>query len=371
MLDINKLPHLDPSTKMAENTEESDTFEESIGTQILHTFSGKKGVALALGIAFLMYISVCFQGERALRNGVYGVLKEIGANGFGVSYKAPSSYLALKSGLYLDDLVITAPEYLGGWQLKAGRISVTANPFRPRFITIEMNGTHSLKTTAIGDIRLLLGKGEITLHIPNKKEVFSAKTVFENIQAAAPKSMAGFFISSLTSDISAESATSYDFSFKTENAHLPAYLSQNLPPVLEYLSFTGNATGFTPSSARNKPLLTDWTDNSGLIEITQGEIIWKPFMTQVKGTFGFNSEMDLIGASTAKVYGFFDILDKFEKAGYIRPSQVSVTKVVLGEKLKVEAGETTASITSPFSFQAGKIYAGQVLLYDSKTDIQK
>ena len=55
--------------------------------------------------------------------------KEIGANGFGVSYKEPkSSFLALQSGLYLDDLTVTAPKSMGGWQFKAGRISITLNP---------------------------------------------------------------------------------------------------------------------------------------------------------------------------------------------------------------------------------------------------
>ena len=87
-------------------------------------------------------------------------------------------------------------------------------------------------------------------------------------------------------------------------------------------------------------------------------------MASFSGTFGVNNSFELIGASVAKVYSFFELLDMLEKGEYIRPSRVSVAKVVLGEKLKTETGETQASITTPFSFQSGKIYAGPVLLYD-------
>lgn len=365
MLDTSKLPHLQP--KEEKKPAEEDIPEETLWEQILHVFSGPKGVMLSCGIALLIYISVCFQGERALRTGVYAVLKEMGADGFGVSYSAPSSYLALKSGLYLDDLVITAPEKMGGWVLRAGRVTVTASPFFPRSVSVRMNGTHSLTTKRIGDIRLVVGKGEAELTLPSKKEGVSLQAEFKNIQAVAPKSMDGFAVSDFS--LSAQAAPGkedggpvYALSLTSGGISLPAYLSQYLPPQIQYIRFNGTASGF--SAQRTKPFLTDWTDNSGLIEISQGEVIWEPFMAQITGTVGFTASYDMIGALIAKMYNFFDLLDAFEKGGYVRLSQVSLAKIVLGQQMKQEEGESQPSISAPVSLQDGRIYAGQVLLYE-------
>lgn len=365
MLDPSKLPHLQPQQSHTET--QDDLPEETVWEQIINVFSGKKGVLLACGLSLMIYISVCFQGERLLRSGVYNVLKELGEDGFGISYSAPSSYLALKSGLNLDDVVITAPEKLGGWVLKTGRITVTSNPFTPRTVEIKANGTHSLTTKTIGDIRLIVGEGEITLRLPSKNEPLSLNAVFKNIQTAAPKSMEGFAVSDFSFNLRRETAAEgavppFSFTIISNNIHLPAYMVQHLPPVMEYARLKGVISGLTADT--EKSLLTNWTESGGTTEITQGEIIWKPFMASFSGTFGLDNSFETVGASVAKVYGFFDLLDMFEKGGYMRPSHVSVAKVVLGEKLKKEAGETQASITSPFSFQSGKIYAGPILLYD-------
>lgn len=365
MLDPNKLPHLQPQTTQAKKT--NDQPEETLWEQITNVFSGKRGVLLACGLSLMMYISVCFQGERILRTGVYNVLKELGEDGFGISYSAPSSYLAFKSGLNLDDVVITAPEKMGGWILKTGRITVTSNPFTPKKIEIKANGTHSLTTKTIGDIRLIVGRGEITLHLPSKNNPLSLEAVFQNIQTAAPKSMEGFFVTDLSLSMRQETPSEntvppVSFSFISNHIHLPAYMKEHLPALTEYVRLEGTLSGLTANA--EKSLLTNWTQSGGTVEITQGEIIWKPFMTSFSGTFGFNDSFEMIGAAVAKVYGFFDLLDMFEKGGYMRSSYLSVAKVVLGEKLKKEAGESQASITSPFSFQAGKIYAGQILLHD-------
>ncbi len=369
MLDPSKLPHLQPQQPQTET--QDDLSEESLWEQIINVFSGKKGVLLASGLSLMMYISVCFQGERLLRSGVYDVFKELGEDGFGVTYSAPSSYLAFKSGLNLDDVVLTAPEKMGGWELKAGRITVTSNPFTPRTIKIRAAGTHSLTTKIIGDIRLIVGEGEIILRLPSKKENLELTAVFKNVQTAAPKSMEGFSVADLSLTMQRESGEEktvppVSFTLLSNHIRLPAYLAQHLPADVDYVRLNGVISGLTADA--EKPLLTNWTQTGGSTEITQGEIIWKPFMASFSGTFGFDNSFEMVGASVAKVYGFFDLLDMFEKGEYVRPSHVSVAKVVLGEKLKKEPGEDQPSVTSPFSFQSGKIYAGPILLYDKNEE---
>ncbi len=365
MIDPNTLPHLQP--QQPDSKTEDDFPEESLLEQIIHVFSGKKGVLLTSCISLMIYISVCFQGERLLRAEVYNFLKKLGEDGFGISYNAPSSYMALKSGLNLDDVVITAPEKIGGWVLKTGRITVTSNPFTPKTIKIRANGTHSLTTSTIGDIRLIIEDSGIILKLPSSDEGGSLEAVFKNVQAGAPKSMQGFHISdfSLTArqdKQETEKRSPVFFNLVSNDIHLPAYIRQHLPPTLEYIRLNGSLSALKPYEEGT--LLTNWINAGGSVELTQGELIWSPFMASFSGTFGLNASFDLIGASVAKVYGFFDLLDMLEAGKYIRPSNVSVAKVVLGEKLKKEPNEAQPSITSSFSFQSGKIYAGPILLYD-------
>lgn len=367
MIDPKKLPRLKPQSPAAETP--ADAPEESLLSQVIGVFSGPKGVLLSCAAAFAIYASVCLQGERLLRSGIYAVLKELGDNGFGISYSAPSSNPAFKSGVNLDDLVITAPAEIGGWTLKAGRIGVSSNPFTPHTVTVKTNGTHSLTTGVVGDIRLVVGRGDVTIRLPSKKNPLTVSAAFKNVQAASPKSMQGFAIDALSlnvrrdGDAAQEKPAPLSFDLETNGLGLPAYMRRNLPANAELLRLTGTVEGL-PAETNGKSVWTGWTENSGTIEIKRGEIIWKPFMADFSGTFGFNAAFEPAGAGVAKAYGLFSLLDMLVRDDYVRPSRVSVAKVVLGEKMKRESGESQPSVTTPFSVQSGKIYAGQVLLFD-------
>ena len=368
MLDTSKLPHLQPQTQ---TKQQEDISEESLMKQIISVFSTKKGLIYLCCAFVLIYISLCVQGERLLRQGLYNALKDLGQDGFGISYHAPSSYLAFKSGLNLDDLVITAPEKMGGWTLKTGRITITSTPFTPRNVTLKINGTHSLTTKTIGDIRLIVGEGDIKLRLPYKKDPLSVCLNLKRVQTASPKSMEGFFISDLLlttehmfGNEEKQEKEALRFSFRSDAVHLPAYMSQHLPPMLQSVELNGLVSGIVFNDP--KSFLKGWLDSSGTIEIQQGSISWPPFSASLTGTFGLNNSFELIGAGIAKTQGFFKLLDMLKNGDYLRPRRVSVAKVVLGEQVKTEKNETVPSLTASFSIQANKFYIGQILLYDGK-----
>lgn len=365
MLDTNKLPHLQPNV----SSSKEDVPEESLTKQIISAFSSKKGITYLCLSFLLVYLSMCLQGEHLLRQGVYSFFKELGQNGFGVSYDAPSSYLAYKSGLVLDNLVIIAPEKLGGWKLNAGRISVSSSPFTKNSVFLETNGTHSLTTKTIKDIRLIIGEGKIKIRLPSKNRPFSVNMNFKQIQTAAPKSMEGFFVS----DLSITAKQNYEqtekkefinFDINSKSVQLPAYMRVHLPPIIQSFKFEGI---LSDTKAHDAPsLVQSWLNNSGTIELKQGEIFWDPFDATLTGTFGLNDSFDLIGAGVFKAHGFFALIDMLQKGEYLRSRRVSVAKIVLGEQVKTEPSETKPSLKSAFSIQSGKFYIGQVLLHDDK-----
>ena len=365
MLDTSKLPHLQPQP--AESKEGTEQQPPSLAKQTAAAFLNKKGALYVFCLVILAYFSLCLQGEHLLRQGLYRFFKELGQNGFGITYNAPSSYLAFKSGINLDDLVISAPERLGGWVLRTGRITISSMPLS-RLVTIRLNGTHSLETRSIGDIRLVVGQGNAGLHLPDKKTPASFDLSLKSVQTAAPKSMEGFFLSNLTLTVGRNTENTAErkdgtlrFSLSADAIRLPAYIRRHLPPLLEKLDLQGTFSGLPEETTS---FLTGWLNQSGTIEIEQGNIIWPPFSARLNGTFGFNDDFETTAAGVIKTYGFFDLLDKLQKGDYLRPRRVSVAKVVLGEQVR-KGDEQQDALTTPFSIQSGKIYTGQVLLYDS------
>lgn len=336
MLDVDKLPRL-----------QSNGFSNKRNHKLSVRLSGVRGIYAAFLVVFLLYLILCLYCERRLKAQVYAVFKEIGANGFGVSYRQKSSLADFTGGLFLDDVVLTAPAQMGGWRLEAGRITVGANPFS-RTVRIGLSGTYALQTAAVGDARFTIEKGKLSI---SKNQTVELR--LKNIRAASPQAWAGFSVGDVSADFS---ATNGDFSLTVEKMLLP---SKELPPTVDYWTVSGKATGFAAAD-RQAPLLTDWINNSGLLEIASCEIIWKPFMARLSGTASFDSEYRLTAAGTGKFYGFFDLLDRLEKAKAVSPSQVSMAKIVLGERVKTTAGETIPSFSASFGYQKSTLYIGKV-----------
>lgn len=366
MLNTSKIPNLQPNVK----NYPPDRHQGSLFAELRGSF-GKNGWRLLVLTLLMMYFAICWQGERVLRNRVFNFFKEIGANGFGVSYKEPkSSFLALQSGLYLDDLTVTAPKSMGGWQFKAGRISITLNPLAPRNISFSMRGTHSLKTQKYGDIRFVADDARADINTGSQQTPASVKIYIQNVRSGTQNALAGSAFERLFFRLKKipakhDGLESFSYSFQTENITLPAGKFQNLPKTVEYLYLSGEIDGV--SRQREKPLLKDWLDNSGTVEIKKGEIIWKPLMAEFSATAALNGALEPTVAATAKAYGFFDMLEILENEHIVSSGNLSVAKVVLGPRLTVEHGENRPSLSTSFSYQDGNLYAGQIVLIEKNT----
>ena len=366
MLNTSKIPNLQPNVK----NYPPDRHQGSLFAELRGSF-GKNGWRLLVLTLLMMYFAICWQGERVLRNRVFNFFKEIGANGFGVSYKEPkSSFLALQSGLYLDDLTVTAPKSMGGWQFKAGRISITLNPLAPRNISFYMRGTHSLKTQKYGDIRFVADDARADINTGSQQTPASVKIYIQNVRSGTQNALAGSAFERLFFRLKKipakhDGLESFSYSFQTENITLPAGKFQNLPKTVEYLYLSGEIDGV--SRQREKPLLKDWLDNSGTVEIKKGEIIWKPLMAEFSATAALNGALEPTVAATAKAYGFFDMLEILENEHIVSSGNLSVAKVVLGPRLTVEHGENRPSLSTSFSYQDGNLYAGQIVLIEKNT----
>jgi len=349
MLDINKLPRLQP------NSAAPLPRKSAVWRKATDFFAGSRGIVALFLLLFLSIAMLNLYVERRLKAQVYAVFKEIGANGFGVSYQPKSSFADFTGGLYLDNVVLTAPAKMGGWTLKTGRMNVSANPLTGK-IKLKFNGTHSLSTNRFSDARLIVGEGTAVIGA----SPLSVSVTVQNAQAASPQYWAGFGIKSAVLHFERNSESGAAFDITANDVSLPSGIAPPLPPTVGYLFVKGTVAELP--AERSAPVLTDWIDNGGLLEIEQAEAIWLPFMAQLSGTVGLDASFSATAAGVGKVYGFFDLLDRLAKVGAVSPSQVSLAKIVLGERVKQATGETRPSLSASFSLQDGKVYAGQVPL---------
>lgn len=363
MRETDKFPRLDPMKKSVPTDDDAEENAPSLRAQVADLVKSKTGIAVFGLIFAAVFLSVCFQSERLLRAGVYDFFKTLGDEGFGVSYNIVSSYFPFKSGVYLDDVVVTAPEKAGGWVLRAGRVTVSASPFSARDVSVKIGGTQSLSTRETGDMRFVVANGGAVLRLPSAKRPFSARIFFKDVQTASPRSMQGLSVSDFSLAIRRENPTGgTSFSLILNAVRLPQRKNSHLPRLIEYVKLDG-ALSAAPRDGE-RPFLSGWIYNGGAVDVSNGEIIWEPFMTGFSGTFALDAAYAPMGAVVAKTYGLFDLLEILELDKVVRTSRASVARVVLGELMKHENGEKRPSVTSPFSWQSGKVYAGEILLFD-------
>lgn len=361
MRETDKFPRLDPMKKSVP-TDDAEENAPSLRAQVADLVKSKTGIAVFGLIFAAVFLSVCFQSERLLRAGVYDFFKTLGDEGFGVSYNIVSSYFPFKSGVYLDDVVVTAPEKAGGWVLRTGRVTVSASPFSARDVSVKTSGTQSLSTKETGDMRFVVANGGAVLRLPSAKQPFSARIVFKDVQTASPRSMRGLSASDVSLTLRRENPTgNVGFSLILNAVRLPQRKNSHLPRLIEYVKLDGALSAAPPD---DRPFLSGWIYNGGTVDVSNGEIIWEPFMTSFSGTFALDAAFAPMGAVVAKTYGLFDLLEILELDKVVRTSRASVARVVLGELMKHENGEKRPSVTSPFSWQSGKVYAGEILLFD-------
>lgn len=330
----------------------------SFSDKLLNTLNSVYTV-IGFGVIILvLYGVMIYFTEETVKKQIDNVLVELNSNGFGVSYKISRSFNSSIGGLYIDDFSLTAPENMGGWTFKSSRIPVQCYPLT-RKVTFNLSGTHSLDAKTIKKILFVVNDAKLIVTDMDHKDYPEIDFNLRGLTAASPASMIGFGINFWTFKF-APKDLKYTYDFKLYETSLPAYMKQHLPKKMEYLSLIGEVKGF--SESRKKPLLLDWWENNGIVDITAGEMIWSPFMSKFNGTFSFDNRYSVSGSGMGTFYNLFTLVDAYEKAAYIKQSSASMTKIVLGNMLTRKKGESQDSISAPINYQNKAFSIGPVRL---------
>jgi hypothetical protein len=160
-----------------------------------------------------------------------------------------------------------------------------------------------------------------------------------------------------------QSSAAYEFDVMGEGMKLPVGI-KGLGYRLNEIIFRGHFTENFGQNGLGKAALQVWRDAGGTMEVSRMQFDYGPLIAQGNGTMALDGDMQLVGAFSARIQGFFQTVDRLQNSGVVRGPDASMAKVVLGMLSKQPKNGGPATISLPLTLQDRAFYAGPVRLAD-------
>jgi hypothetical protein len=119
--------------------------------------------------------------------------------------------------------------------------------------------------------------------------------------------------------------------------------------------------GTVPGGRPLRDALAAWRDAGGTAEVEALRFGWGPAMAFANGTLALDAAMQPVGALTAVIEGYGDVIDALVAGGSLKPGDAQLAKLALGLLAKPgPAGRSQLSV--PVTLQEGQVYMGPAKL---------
>jgi hypothetical protein len=135
---------------------------------------------------------------------------------------------------------------------------------------------------------------------------------------------------------------------------------QPLGDTIDRLAAAVAVKGTIPGGPRRQALAA-WRDDGGTLEITSLDLAWRTLQLGAKGTLALDAALQPIGAFTALIRGYNDVIDALVIAGSVRAGDAALAKLALGLLAK-EGPDGTNEISAPLTLQSGYAFLGPARL---------
>ena len=156
-------------------------------------------------------------------------------------------------------------------------------------------------------------------------------------------------------------APTLDVDLTSRGLGLPDELNLPLGRIIGALRLEAGVRGTVPPGPW-RDALAKWRDDGGTVEVARLGLTYGPLDMRANGTMALDGDMQPIGAFTAKVQGFFPLVDALKEKGLVRSRDAVTAKVVLGVLAKKPADGGPPTLNLPLTVQGRKIYAGPMAL---------
>jgi hypothetical protein len=140
-------------------------------------------------------------------------------------------------------------------------------------------------------------------------------------------------------------------------------LPQAVPPLgdtIDHLAAAIAVKGTIPGGPHRQALAA-WRDDGGTLEIGSFDLGWGNLRLGAKGTLALDGGLQPIGALTALIRGYNQIIDALVTAGSLRSGDAALAKIALGLLAK-EGPDGSYEISAPLTLQNGQAFLGPARL---------
>lgn len=270
-----------------------------------------------------------------------------------------------------------------GWAWRGETVTASFRPWRFDKFNLKINGKNNLRFfdgAAWQDFESQIEDGRAWLELDDAREIEMLMLDFKHIDLAGPWGEGSAFIARMRAR--AERRTSAEaqpnpasgsdadsnaapFEFATaaldvEDIRLPPGYGEEMGEQVEYLNFDFSMFGVFPDGNTDTALHM-WRDDGGMLELNSFRLRWGPLGIESNGIIALDAEMRPIGALTADITGYGDIIDALIISNMIPLGDAFLAKVAFNMMaVKPDDGGPPVLRSVPVMAQDGGIFVGPV-----------
>lgn len=145
-----------------------------------------------------------------------------------------------------------------------------------------------------------------------------------------------------------------------EKLALPAPV-RPLGAVIDSVDARLAVKGTVPGGRPLRDALAAWRDAGGTAEVEALRFSWGPALAYANGTLALDAAMQPVGALTAVIEGYGDVVDALVAGGGVKPGDAQLAKLALGLLAK-PGPDGRSQLSVPVTLQEGQIYMGPAKL---------
>ncbi len=273
----------------------------------------------------------------------------------------------------LRDPVISAEA--DGWSWRGDNLLAELRPWNFQNITLYVNGKSNVRIRdgeIWRDTAWQIEDGRANLVLSDDRRVTDValdmtSVRVEGLLAGGPASFRRLRAQSLLSTMAQDNGAAagvesevINAALNLEDVELPEDVSEGLGPSIEHLTLDASLVGPMPGEAKRDAIMA-WRDAGGTVELNSLSLRWGPLGLSTQGTLALDKELRPMGALTADIVGYGDVIDALILSDVIPLGDAFMAKVAFNVMAEKPAdGGPPVLRRVPLTAQGGDLFVGPV-----------
>ena len=262
-----------------------------------------------------------------------------------------------------------------GWVWRGGLLTASFRPWRFDQFDLKIRGRNDVRYfdgDSWHDIRGDVEDGSAWLQLDAERNIENMLLDLKQVVLVGPWGENSAFVQRIRvrgerlAEFESEAATEppkvATVAVEFEGITPPPGFGDGMGETIELFNFDLSLFGPFPTGNTNAALQT-WRDAGGMVEIDSFRVLWGPLGINSAGTIALDGEMRPIGALTADIIGYGDVIDALIMSNMIPLGDAFVVKVAFNLMAdKPEDGGPPVLRGVPVTAQDGGLFVGPVAI---------